>query len=141
MKVIGFNWGVSSGDTYAYYEKMLTPKSHEVMKGDSFDSERTLQTEVSPFVATLVTHIDFIRTRRFVGSPFGFEGAVLRHEDHVLLSIQGAILGYDGSGPSLSKRIMEWVGLTATDFQTMNRMFKGKTEYLLSIELHRENPS
>jgi hypothetical protein len=98
---------------------------------------------ILPIIAPRVDHLEFIRTYLKDDSlPAGekqVHGVTLFDEyNWPIVHLNGALLGFDGSGPLLSKHILQQLGLGDEVFTQVNDLVRTtQQDYAVIIELAR----
>jgi hypothetical protein len=90
-----------------------------VIDADTDRSEQYLRA-VLPLIKAEIYSIELVRGRQPNGQEF-IRGAFLMNETgSVVVRISNALIGYDGSGPHLSRRILEMFGFSKEAFEMIN---------------------
>lgn len=108
-------------DTYTAWEKFQAMYLHSAMRGG--------RNEVLPARIELVG--DNVRRR---------QGLILFREDgQAIVHVTNALIGYDGSGPTLTYRILQRLGVSMRDFDAIQKEVKAsRAPY--KVVISRENP-
>ena len=89
---------------------------------------------------TLVKRLEFIRDDRRRGVFLIADDAEGTEREKVLAHLANALLGYDGSGPELSKAILEHLGVPVSVFEAIQDATRNDYPYVVVVRRLTEVP-
>jgi len=128
-----------------YYEDEV---SHMPLMEDTFSDWRSLQaifTDADSVWNEDGTDFRFgtpVRLEAFWDLDIDERGiAIFDDRNQLIVHVVTALLGYDGSGPELSRRILEHFGVPEVVFNELQRLLKNDHHYKVVIARERANSS
>lgn len=125
-------------DQYITAQRLEQHARQCVIETDTFRSA-TLAGAVLPVLRDEIVRVDFVRAASALDDSREVRGAFCTDDQgYIVLHIVNALIGYDGSGPELSRVLLDLIGLPRLAFQELNAIAKPTEQrYALRLDVMR----
>lgn len=114
-------YGMSSPEALLGLPEHQSAKPQVTLATDTDTAERLIPAIVATF-GPRVRSVRFIRGSSGDKTKHAYGAFLVNENEDVLVYIENALIGYDGAGPDLSKKLLSALGAPSSVFDTVNDM-------------------